>query len=156
MMKKIELSNEERAYIAGFLDGDGSVHVQIVPGKDYKFKYTVRISIVFYQKKEKHWFILWLKSKLGYGYVRINKNISEYTITSSIAVKEILQLLVSDLRLKHELAKFVLKIIEVKESVRVREDFVRLCEMVDKTASMTYSKKRVVTSSVVKSNLESL
>ena len=154
-MSKIELTNEERAYIAGFLDGDGSLHVQIVKGKDYKYKHTIRISLVFYQKKVKHWFILWLKSKLHYGYVRINNNMSEYTITGSIAIKEILELLVSHLRLKHELAKFILKIIDVKQIVQTQEDFLDLCRLVDKTAEMTYSKNRVITSLIVESSIKS-
>jgi intein-encoded DNA endonuclease-like protein len=37
------------AYIAGFLDGDGSVFFQIVPRKDYVRKFQIRSSIAFYQ-----------------------------------------------------------------------------------------------------------
>ena len=45
-------------YIAGFLDGDGCVLAQIVRGSDYKYKHTIRVSITFFQKKSRYWFIL--------------------------------------------------------------------------------------------------
>jgi intein/homing endonuclease len=56
MDKKIikNLSKEDLAYLAGFLEGDGCILAQIVKGKAYKYKYTVRLSVVFYQRKDKH------------------------------------------------------------------------------------------------------
>ena len=50
----INLTNIEKAYIAGFLDGDGSIMAQIIKSETYKYGFTIRISIVFYQKTEKH------------------------------------------------------------------------------------------------------
>lgn len=70
----IKLTNEERAYVADFLDGDGCMLAQIVKGKDYKYGYTVHLSIIFFQKSNRHSFLLWLKSKLKYGYLRIRNN----------------------------------------------------------------------------------
>ena len=48
------LTNIEKVYIAGFLDGNGSILAQLVKSKDYKYGFTVRISIVFYQKTDKY------------------------------------------------------------------------------------------------------
>ena len=45
-----KITELELAYIAGFLDGDGSIMTQIVKNESYKYGYTIRISIVFYQK----------------------------------------------------------------------------------------------------------
>lgn len=45
------LTELEKAYIAGFLDGDGSIIAQIIHDKTRKYKFYIRISIVFYQKK---------------------------------------------------------------------------------------------------------
>ena len=64
-MKKLTI--EDKSYIAGFLDGDGSVFAQIVRGKDYKYQFRIRVSVGFYQRKDKHWFILKLKKLLGFG-----------------------------------------------------------------------------------------
>jgi intein-encoded DNA endonuclease-like protein len=53
---KIEkkLTDLELAYIAGFLDGDGSIIAQIVKDKSAKYNFTVRVSLSFYQKKKRH------------------------------------------------------------------------------------------------------
>ncbi len=40
------------AYIAGFLDGDGSVFFQLIRKTDYCLGFQVRASIAFYQKTE--------------------------------------------------------------------------------------------------------
>jgi hypothetical protein len=60
MDKKIikNLTREDLAYLAGFLEGGGCILAQIVKGGTYKYKYTIRLSIVFYQRKDKHWFFL--------------------------------------------------------------------------------------------------
>jgi hypothetical protein len=50
----VNLTNIEKAYIAGFLDGDGSIIVQIIKSEIYRYGFTIRISIVFHQKSEKH------------------------------------------------------------------------------------------------------
>ena len=49
------------AYIAGFLDGDGSIFFQIVPRKDYKQKFQIRTSIGFYQDTSNVRILEWLK-----------------------------------------------------------------------------------------------
>jgi len=36
------------AYIAGFLDGDGSIFFQLVRRKDYIYGYQIRCSVAFY------------------------------------------------------------------------------------------------------------
>jgi hypothetical protein len=49
-----KLLNTTIAYIAGFLDGDGNLLVQIVKNETFKYKFQIRISIIFYQKTIKH------------------------------------------------------------------------------------------------------
>ena len=54
LQKLRRLDIYERAYIAGFLDGDGSINAQIVQRKDYALRFQIRISITFFQKTSRH------------------------------------------------------------------------------------------------------
>ena len=143
------MSDEEKAYIAGFLDGDGSIMAQLVARKDYKLGYQIRVSVVFYQKTAHQKFLLWLKEQLGYGYVRSrNDGMSEYTIVGLREVEYVLKLLSPFLRLKKVLARDVLEIISKHPSQRkmTATKLISLSKLVDKTASFNYSKKRTITS----------
>jgi len=146
------LKNEEKAYIAGFLDGDGSIMAQLVFRKDYKLGYQIRVSIVFYQKTTHQNQLFWLKEQLGYGYIRVrNDGMSEYTIVGLREVSLVLILLYPFLRLKKELAKEVLSLIKLHPSSRkmTASKLISLSKLVDKTAEFNYSKKRTVTSESV-------
>ena len=145
-----KITELDLAYIAGFLDGDGSIMTQIVKNKSYKYGYTIRISIVFYQKTSNQWILLWLKDKLKHGTLRKrNDEMSEYCIVSSDPVKTILISLGKYIKLKNSLLKLVLKIIEDKRNIKSIEDFIEVCKLVDKTQFMTLSKKRTITSETV-------
>ncbi len=146
----INLSEIDKAYIAGFLDADGSIISQIVKAEKYKYGFSLRLSIVFYQKSDKHWFLMQLKDKLKYGTLRKRKDgISEYVIVSAEPVKYILKLLQPYLIIKKGLAKHVLKIIEYKKNINDKNEFIEVCKLVDETKNMTYSKKRSITSEEV-------
>jgi len=141
----MSLLKEEKAYIAGFLDGDGSIMAQLVFRKDYKLGYQIRVSIVFYQKTNHQDFLLELKERLGYGYVRMrNDGMSEYTIVGLREVEFVLKLLYPFLHLKKALARDVLDLIKQHPPQRKMtvHQLIRLSELVDKTATFNYSKKR--------------
>lgn len=151
------MSHDEKVYIAGFLDGDGSIHVQIVKGKAYRYGFTIRTTVCFYQKKNRHWFILWLQKTIKQGRVRIRKDgISEYTLTGFKPVKHFLEEIGPFLRIKKPLARMTCAIIERYQNIHTEADFREVCELVDKTAEYTDSKKRIYTASVVKEFLDHL
>jgi hypothetical protein len=82
--------------------------------------------------------------------------LSEYTITSSAPIKHILESLVDYLIVKKSLANLVLKIIKDKKNIEDINSFIEVCRLVDKTMSMTYSKKRKITTNDVIAYLDSL
>jgi intein-encoded DNA endonuclease-like protein len=103
---------EELAYIAGFLDGDGCIMLQLVFRHDYVFGYQIRASIVFYQKQSNASFLNWLKEKLKYGYIRNrNDGMCEYTIVGVEAVSEVVKLLKPFLVLKRKQADLAIKVL---------------------------------------------
>ena len=149
------MRNEEKAYIAGFLDGDGCVMAQLVRRKDYIYGYQIRVSLVFYQKQNHQEILDWLKRKLKLGYLRQrNDGMAEYTIVGLREVEKVLRLLYPYLRLKKTLARRVLKLIGIHPKRMTPQKLVRLSKLVDQTASFNYSKKRFNTSSSVKAFLQ--
>jgi LAGLIDADG endonuclease len=144
------------AYIAGFLDGDGSIFFQLVRRKDYCFGYQVRTSIAFYQKTENECILLWLKEQFLSGYIRRRKTgVSDYTIVDPKEVRRILELLQPYVRLKKEHVRLGLEILNELPLVADAVKLLSLCQLVDRFQNINYSKKRTITSSVVRSYLES-
>jgi len=114
---------------------------KIVKGESYEYKHYICLSIVFFQKKEKHWFMIYLKKLLHYGTIRIRDDgISEYVITGANAVETVLRSLLPFLKLKRKSAKIILKIIQDKKKVDSKEEFIKVCKLVDSIQSLTYSK----------------
>ena len=142
------------AYIAGFLDGDGSIFFQIIPRKDYKQKFQIRSSIAFYQSKKYVEILDWLKNYFGVGYIRHRKTgISDYTIVKSKEVKRILLLLQPYVRLKKKQVELGLEILSKLENKKSDEDFLEICKLVDKFKELNYSKKRIITHKTVSESL---
>ena len=147
--------NEEKAYIAGFLDGDGCLMAQLVRRKDYIYGYQIRVSLVFYQKQNRQEILVWLKRKLKLGYIRQrNDGMAEYTIVGLKEVEKMIRLLYPYLRLKKVLARQVLNLIKAHPERMTPAKLIRLSKLVDKTASFNYSKKRSNTSQVLQAFLE--
>ena len=75
-------SKVNSAYIAGFLDGDGSLMLQIKRRKDDKIsKRRFMATICFYQDSRHEKPLFWIRKMLGIGYIsRRNDGISELRI----------------------------------------------------------------------------
>jgi intein-encoded DNA endonuclease-like protein len=135
------------AYIAGFLDGDGSVFFQLVRRKGYLYGYQIRCSIAFYQKTEHVTVLEWLKTLLVAGYIRHRKTgMSDYTIVEPNEVERVFKLLEPYVRLKSKHIDLGLKILGEIRKVSCANDFLKVCQLVDRYKELNYSKKRTVTS----------
>ncbi len=149
------MSNEDKAYIAGFLDGDGCIMAQLVRRKDYIYGYQVRASIVFYQKQNHQEILDWLKQKLRIGYIRQrNDGMAEYTIVGFNEVEKVIRILYPYLRLKKVLAGKMLELIRSHPKRMSPEELLRVSKLVDETATFNYSKKRTNTSQTIKAFLK--
>lgn len=144
-LKFFVLSEYEKAYIAGFLDGDGCIMFQLVHRKDYAHGYQVRASIVFYQKAIHRDHLVWLKSKFGYGYIRIrNDDMAEYTIVGLSAVIEVLKHVGPYLRLKKAHVILARKIASLLPRYHHldRSLLLKVSGLVDQFGKINYSKRR--------------
>src|SRR4051812_17259582 len=151
------ISEKEKSYIAGFLDGDGCINAQIVRREDYKLRFQIRVSITFFQKTNRHWFLIWLKKRLVYGTIRKRPDgISEYAIVGNQIVRNILENFQGCLQLKKKQAKLVLDIISHLSKLQNPQTFIKLCELVDKFTFLNDSKKRIITTLVVRNELKNI
>jgi hypothetical protein len=153
------VTNEDLAYIAGFLDGDSCIMRQLVYRHDYVLGYQIRASVVFYQKQQYRSYLEWLKSKLKAGYIRNrNDGMSEYTIVGLKPVGSLLGWLKPYLRLKQEqgeVCRSVIKKMPGKGRAMTPQLLLELAKEVDQFAKLNYSKRRTNTSQKVEAFLNS-
>lgn len=153
-LKKLKrLSPVELSYIAGFLDGDGSIDAQIVKRPDYRLGFQIRVRIGFSQKTTRHWFLIQLSNQLQYGSLRKNpeNGMSDYTIVGEEAVKHCLEALRPHLKIKKRQAALLLQIIEQSQKKEEPGAFLTRCELVDRLARFNDTKNRKITSTTVRS-----
>lgn len=151
------LKEIERAYIAGFIDGDGCINAQIIRRKDYRLGFQIRISITFYQSTKRHWFLLYIQKLLPGGALRKRKDgISEYTLCRPQMVQNVCELLLPYLKLKHRQAILVIEIVKRMTRNQSREEFLTLCDLVDQVGSNNDSKKRILFRNIVQSEWDKL
>lgn len=114
-------SNTELAYIAGFLDGDGSLMLQIKKRKDGKVKIRFMATICFYQDTRHEKTLHWIREILDIGYISRRKDgMSELRIQGHVQVKDILKKLLPYIKFKAIQAKSLLKATEVLSSTKFR------------------------------------
>lgn len=149
----MKLTTVEKAYIAGFLDGDGCVMFQLVRRKDYIYGYQVRASTVFYQKKVHIDHLRWLHKKLGMGYVRVrNDGMAELTIVGIQPVMQLLAQLKPYVRLKKPHVNLAEQIAnELPRYKRLdRELILKVSGLIDQYIHLNYSKRRTNTTATLK------
>ena len=139
----MNLTKEQKAYIAGFLDGDGSIHVRIKPNSTYRFNFQISPSLVFYQSKKEKSFLLWMKRLINRGHLRErNDGIIEYILGDTQSIIYLIEEILPYLKLKRKQAKLMLKVLKLKEKVKSSKDFLRLAQEIDKFQKLNYSKKK--------------
>src|SRR3989344_5494780 len=103
-----KLSVAQKAYVAGFLDGDGSIYVRIKPNKSYRFKFQIAPSVVFFQSKENKKFLQSIQCLLGIGNIRERKDgICELMIQREHEIILLLRQIEKYLKLKRKQAQLI-------------------------------------------------
>ena len=77
------MNDVQAAYVAGFLDGDGSIHFQLVRQKEYRHGFYIRSSVSMTQCTAERAGLEYLQRLVGGGYVRDRgTGMSDLVITS--------------------------------------------------------------------------
>ena len=130
------------AYLAGFLDGDGSIYVRAKPNSSYKYGYQVAPYIAFFQSATCESFPE-MVTEIGYGKIRLRKDgIYEFTINKQSEIRDFLMKVSPYLQLKQAQAILMIEILDTKSTIENQTDFASLLEKIDKFRELNYSKKR--------------
>ena len=141
----MKLSSTQRAYIAGFLDGDGSVYVRAKPNDSYRYGYQIAPSIILFQSDKSAEALKKLHAMLQLGYIRErNDRILELTINKIAEVKEFIAITKPFSLFKRKQLELMEQIIEAKKNIKNECDFQAMLKLVDIYRILNYSKKRKI------------
>ncbi len=114
-------SKIELAYIAGFLDGDGSLMLQIKKRKDGTIGIRFMSTICFYQDTRHEKTLYWIQEVLGIGYLsRRNDDMTELRINGYKQVRDILTALLPYIRFKKLQAHALKNACEILSSTKFK------------------------------------
>jgi intein/homing endonuclease len=140
MVNSVGRHLEEAAYLAGLIDGDGSIYIRLKDRKGCKTK-QVLIVVAVIQKSDKIEFLKNLQALWQIGRIRVRKDgIGEWYIQKRSEVKQLLQIVYPFLKLKKRQALICLKLVE--SLLHNNEiDFEEIERSAKKVAKMNLSKK---------------
>ncbi len=147
-----------RAYIAGFLDGDGSIILQLKPRRDYVFGYQIKATVSFYQKRHNRHVLEWLNQQIGLGTIRDRPDgISEYDVEGLAPARTVLEIVRPYVVLKAPQVEQALSLVQEMLSTQeaTPEEFLRWAEVVEAFQALNYSKNRRHIAADVRRYLES-
>jgi hypothetical protein len=133
----------QASYLAGFLDGDGSIHFQLVRQEGYRFGYYIRASLSLSQSTSAREGLEQIQAIIGAGYLRDRgTGMSDLVITSRPVL----------LRLLSDVEPFVIfkrpqvrRALEILGSIRPRmgeAEFLQMARDVDAFAALNHSKTK--------------
>ena len=134
------------AYIAGFLDGDGSIHLQLVRQRQYRYGFYVRVSVSFHQHTTGRAGLEWLKAQLKAGYIRDRAGqMSDYVITSRPVIRILLSMIAPYVVFKRRQVQQALKLLDAIEAIDSAGRFLAVAQKVEAFKALNRSKRKVNT-----------
>ena len=136
-------SKIDLAYIAGFLDGDGSLMMQIKKRSD-NGKSRFMMTICFYQDSRHDKPLHWIRKMLGIGYVsKRNDNITELRINGYQRVGDIITKLLPFIKFKKIQAKALIKGARILKKKKLQKsDYDRLVDIILEIQGENYVTKK--------------
>jgi hypothetical protein len=150
------MNASDSSYVAGFLDGDGSIHFQLVRQKEYRFGFYIRASVSFSQSTTARRGLEHIQSLLGGGYMRDRgTGMSDLVITSRPLLLHILEDVEPYVIFKKEHVRKALEILPQLDRVKDPVVFLQLAREVDAFATLNYSKTKRIFAVDVERHLRS-
>ena len=140
------------AYIAGFLDGDGSLMLQLKKRSDSKRAIRFMTTICFYQDTRHEKTLYWIQEVLGIGYIsNRNDGMTELRINGYKQIGNILKSLIPHIRFKKLQAHALILACEIlsntKFSKLTKKQLIKLIDLILVIQSENYVTKKKKTKS---------
>ena len=147
----------DASYLAGFLDGDGSIHFQLVRQREYRFGFYIRASLSLSQSTSARQGLEHLQRVIGGGYLRDRgTGMSDLVVTSRPLLIELIQAVKPYVIFKREHVRRALWLLPQLEPRRLNvQEFLRVAREVDAFATLNYSKTKRISAVDVEQHLRS-
>ncbi|MFP4539496.1 MAG: LAGLIDADG family homing endonuclease [Candidatus Paceibacterota bacterium] len=141
MGRQTKVESTDLAYIAGFLDGDGSIMIQLKKRSDTSLGKRMMFTICFYQDTRHEKPLFWMKKIFGIGYIsRRSDGITELRINGYERVQKILEELYPYIRFKKKQVKHIFVALEILRQKKISQ--------------LTLAEKKKISSSLISARKE--
>ena len=147
----------DASYLAGFMDGDGSIHFQLVRQDGYRFGYYIRASLSLSQSTSDRHGLEKIQALIGAGYLRDRgTGMSDLVITSRPVLIEVLTNVEPYVIFKRPQVTEGLQILRRLRPRMDREEFLELARQVDAFSALNHSKTKRISVADVENHLRGM
>jgi len=122
-----DISEVDRAYLAGFLDADGAIMATIEKHAEKKFGYRVRIQLKITQRDKP--VLEWFQNHYRIGKVRQNRTTYDWLVRDKVEAAYLLELVKPFLKVKKSQAEIASTIL--CSVISCRENLIKIAQSAD-------------------------
>jgi LAGLIDADG DNA endonuclease family protein len=147
----------DASYLAGFLDGDGSIHFQLVRQDGYRFGFYIRASMSLSQNTVDRYGLERIQALIGAGYLRDRgTGMSDLVITSRPVLVEVLTSVEPFVIFKQRQVVEALRILRKLRRGLNQSEFLEIAREVDAFSALNHSKTKRIFAADVEQHLRGM
>lgn len=134
-----EASEANRAYTAGFLDGDGAIMATIERHQEKKFGFRIRVTVKISQKDR--YDLEWFMKVFKIGKINSNGRSFDWIIKNQKDAEELINSILPFLKVKKKQAEIARKILKLNCNVDSQDLFLDIARLADSLSFLNVRSK---------------